>query len=489
MSRIQSAAARLFERAFPSRASTQTWMVLTFVLFVGIAIVAVGLYITFILKSEIQTAFRQTTAREALRIAEIVESRPSTRERISSIREIADFTDLRITVISSDSVLLDIRGDQLLSDGLVRTRAEMNFSDGESIRFADRLNAGIRTYFTAVKRPGTGLIVRTGQPESPLLALVRRMQITLVVAMVMALLLAVIGSWIAAGQVTQPLTAIRNSARSISEGDLKEEIIVDSRASEFQDLAESLNHMSDAFKEKIGELQRMARLQNEFIGNVSHEVRNPIFSVGGYLEALASSTLTVQQRRFYAEKGLSNLERLNNLFSDLIEIARLEYREDLIKPVVFDLRDLSLDVHEFLIGKADHKGIELMMENTPVEVYADRSRIRQVLINLLDNAIAYSDKGTVRLRFRRHMDKVRIEVVDNGRGIPEDHLERIFQRFHRVDPDRSRKRGGTGLGLSIVKQILHAHGEQINVESTVGRGTRFWFELPFSSSANGVART
>ena len=113
---------------------------------------------------------------------------------------------------------------------------------------------------------------------------------------------------------------------------------------------------------------------------------------------------------------------------------------------------------------------------------ADRARIRQVLINLTDNAIAYSDSGTVRCRYRRHLEKVRVEVVDTGRGIPEEHLERIFERFHRVDPDRSRRSGGTGLGLSIVKQILAAHGEVVHVESTFGTGTRFWFELPYESS-------
>jgi len=122
------------------------------------------------------------------------------------------------------------------------------------------------------------------------------------------------------------------------------------------------------------------------------------------------------------------------------------------------------------------------VENPVVHVRADRARIRQVLINLTDNAVAYSDEGTVRCRYRRHLDKVRIEVVDNGRGIPEEHLEHIFERFHRVDPDRSRKSGGTGLGLSIVKQILAAHGENIHVESTVGRGTRFWFELEYEAS-------
>ena len=229
----------------------------------------------------------------------------------------------------------------------------------------------------------------------------------------------------------------------------------------------------------------MHRVQNEFIGNVSHEVKNPIFAVFGYLEALASDTLPPEQRKKYAQKGLANLQRLNTLFSDLIEIAKLEYREDLIHPSAFDLQELVEEVGETLDPKAEAKGLELTYENPPLWVTADRNRIRQVLTNLMDNAIAYSDEGSVRCRMRRHLDKARVEVVDTGRGIPADHLDRIFERFYRVDTARSRKEGGTGLGLAIVKQILEAHGETIHVESTKGRGTRFWFELPLSAPAPG----
>ncbi|MEM0963036.1 MAG: ATP-binding protein, partial [Bacteroidota bacterium] len=233
------------------------------------------------------------------------------------------------------------------------------------------------------------------------------------------------------------------------------------------------------------ELQRMQQVQNEFIGNVSHEVKNPIFAVFGYLEALASDSLPAAQRKKYAQKGLTNLQRLNTLFSDLIEIAKLEYREDLIRATTWDAQDLIDEVGEMLEPKAEAKGLELTFDNDTLDVVADRNRIRQVLVNLIDNAIAYSDEGSVRCRMRRHLDKARIEVVDTGRGIPADHLDRIFERFYRVDTARSRKEGGTGLGLAIVKQIVDAHGETIHVESTKGRGTRFWFELPLAEAVGG----
>ncbi len=478
---------QLRSRLLPARAATKTWMFLTFTLFIGIAVVVVGLYLTFFLHHEIQRTIEQTLRRQAERVAAIIEEAPTPAERIRITRDLALFSDLHLTVIEGDSVLIDVLGSRLLSDGALRSRPEMASLEDETSPYAVRPGPdGRPVHYVALRRPVSGLVVRVGQPEPPVFALIERMQIVLYASMGLAFFMALLGSWVAARQITRPLIAIRNSARSISEGDLDEKIQVDSRAAEFQDVAQSLNRMSESFREKINELQRLAQLQNEFIGNVSHEVRNPIFAVGGYIEALASSNLTPAQRRFYAEKGLANLQRLHNLFNDLIEIARLEYREDLIKPEVFDLQDLVEEVAETLAPKAEEKGIALEIDNPPTPVYADRSRIAQVLTNLIDNAIAYSDAGTVRVRLRPRMDKVRVEVIDTGKGIPEEHLDRIFERFYRVDPDRSRKSGGTGLGLSIVKQILHAHGESIHVESTQGRGTRFWFDLPYAPEAEPV---
>jgi len=469
---------------FPARASTQTWMMLTFALFVGFAVVTVGLYMALVLRGEIQVATHQTLYQQAVRLASLIEQAPDEAGQGLVVRDLARFTNLRITVVSGNTVVWDLRGSRLLSDGALLEYPEMKVVQDGHTRYETRIDtSGERMVYVAMKRPDSGLVVRIGQPEPPLFVLVRRMQVTLLVTLVMAVLAALLGSWLAAHQITRPLRAIRNSARSISQGRFDEKIEVDSRSAEFQDLAKNLNRMSDSFREKIIELQRLAQLQNEFIGNVSHEVRNPIFAVGGYLEALASPNLNNKQRQFYAEKGLANLNRLNNLFNDLIEIARLEYREDLIKREVFDLQDLLHEVAEMLRPKAEDKGLLLEVQNQSVEVLADRNRIRQVLVNLIDNAIAYSDEGTIRCRFQRRLDKVRIEVVDTGRGISDDHLERIFERFYRVDPDRSRKSGGTGLGLSIVKQILHAHGEYIHVESTLGRSTRFWFELPHTEEA------
>lgn len=470
----------------PVRASTQTWMIMTFALFVGLAVMLVGFYVSFVLRTEVNNTVQRDLFAHAERVASAVEQANSASARQAVVDEYSRTTGLHVTAAINGDVYTGLLGNPSIAPYVTEV------SDGPN---AVSVLSGMRETVETEDSPYVRMAIYHARPEvavrvartaGPLITVMDRVGAALLTGLVFILLLSLLGSWIAARQVVKPLHAIRRSAHSISEGKFDEKIRVESRAAEFQDLAGRLNQMSTGFREKIDELERLARLQNEFIGNVSHEVRNPIFAISGYLEALSTPTLKDDQRKRYAEKGLSNLQRLNNLFNDLIEIARLEYREDLIQPRVFDLQLLVDEVGEMLRPKAEEKNLNLEIDNLSVNVEADRNRIRQVLINLIDNAIAYTDEGTIRCRFRRRLDKVRVEVIDTGRGISEEHLDRVFERFHRVDPDRSRRSGGTGLGLSIVKQILHAHGEQIHLESTFGRGSRFWFELPYVETTEEV---
>lgn len=454
-------------------------MVLTFAFFVGIAVLGVGLYVVLVLRGEMRTTMHQTLEDKANRIAVQVERESDPQRRQNIVDNVAKVTNLNIVLVTPDTRYLPT-SQSVSADTLIDLGALKRLNDVET-RYARYESGGELMFVAALYRPSSNLIVRVEQPASPLYHLVQRSQVVLILGMVLALILTLIGSFIAAYQVTTPLQRISDTARRVAEGEFADKIRVESRAAEFQDLAESLNRASDAFREQIEELERMTRLQTEFIGNVSHEVRNPIFSISGYLEALSTPQLGDKQRKMYAEKALTNLERLQNLFNDLIDIARLEYREDLIDRSVFDLKDLVNEVAEMLRPTADKKDLDFQADVPRYFVFADRSRIRQVLRNLIENGIAYTDEGSVRVRVQRRLDKVRIEIVDTGQGIDEDHLERIFERFYRVDTDRARDSGGTGLGLSIVKQILQAHDEDIHVESTKGRGTRFWFELPYEA--------
>ncbi|WP_242006604.1 sensor histidine kinase [Rhodothermus marinus] len=464
----------------------RTWMFLTFALFVGLAVLGTGLYTGLVLHGRLRNTMEQTLRTQAERLLYQVVPETSSHELPATLALLSRVTGLHLTLARGDSVIWNGQAGRPILE-TTPPRLDTLVSAEATVRFYERFTTEGQVFYVVLHDPETGWIVRVGQPTPLWYRLARQMELTLVVGMLAALVLALLGSWIATEKVTGPLRAIRNSARNIIEGHFDEKIQVHTRAAEFQDLAHHLNKMSDSFREKIAELQRLTRLQTEFIGNVSHEVRNPIFSIGGYLEALASPTMDPETRKRYVEKALQNLNRLNNLFNDLIEIARLEYRADLIHPSVFNLQELVEEVVDMLRPKAEEKGLIIQAENDPVYVRADRERIRQVLTNLIDNAISYTDEGYIRCRIRRRRDKVHVEVVDTGRGIPEEHLDRIFERFYRVDPDRSRRSGGTGLGLSIVKQILQAHGEAIHVESTVGRGSRFWFELPYAEADEAVS--
>ncbi|MEL6442829.1 MAG: HAMP domain-containing sensor histidine kinase [Bacteroidota bacterium] len=479
---------RLHRALLPRRASTQTWMMLTFAFFVGASAVGIGLYVLLVLRVQVRDAARETVRLQAERIAVQIEAAPAER-RADLARRIAVQDDLDVALATRDAVLANANDAGPVDDPSFFGRPEVRDAlDGDGtesrVGFDERRTEGgevaDQTLYVALWRPESGLLIRLGEARSPLFEVVRRMQATLVIGMALALMLALIAAWIAAQKIVGPLGHISRIAQRIDAGETDRQIRVLTRAAEIQDLARSLNSMAQRFRGEVGELQRMQQIQNEFIGNVSHEVKNPIFAVSGYLEALGSSDLPPDLRQRYARKGLMNLERLNNLFSDLIEIAKLEYREDLIHPERFDLQELVADVSETVVPKAQGKGLDLTFDNPAAEVWADRARIRQVLTNLIENAVNYSEAGSVRARLRQRKEKVRVEVVDTGRGIPEESLDRIFERFYRIDTARSRKEGGTGLGLSIVKQILQAHGEQIHVESITGRGTRFYFELPLA---------
>lgn len=458
-------------------------MMLTFALFVGGAVVGIGLYSFLVLRGQIHEAARETLRQQAERFALQLEAQPDPERMVLAGEQIAQVTELGVHIATRDEVIGAFGDTPAAESFFEQDEVVQALADG--FGYDERQVDGDTRLFVAVFRPETGMLIRLAEPEPPLYRAVQKVQAVLAVGMALALLLALIGAWIASRQVVGPLRTITRSAEKIAEGDLDHSIHVRTRTKEFSALTRSLNRMATHFRSDIEELRRVQRVQSEFIGNVSHEVKNPIFAVFGYLEALASDNLPAEQRKRYAQKGLANLTRLNNLFSDLIEIAKLEYREDMVRPETFDLQELISEIGEMLEPKAEEKGLELSFENAPLEVYADRNRIRQVLTNLIDNAIAYTDEGSVRCRMRRHMDKARIEVVDTGRGIGQEHLDRIFERFYRVDTARSRKMGGTGLGLAITRQILEAHGTEPHVESTKGRGSRFWFELSLAETASG----
>lgn len=234
-------------------------------------------------------------------------------------------------------------------------------------------------------------------------------------------------------------------------------------------------------KEELEKIDKLERHRREFLDNVSHEMKTPIFHIQGYISTLLENHIDdPEMEKRYLERTEKSAERLIHILEDLDTISQLESKE--VSPDIepFDIVQLCEEVLESETIDADEKEIKLVLENSleKVGVIGDRFRIKQVLVNLVVNSIKYGKKGgQTTIRIKNEPDTLFIEVMDNGIGIAPQHLSRLFERFYRVDKGRSREQGGTGLGLSIVKHILEAHHQTINVSSTIGEGTTFSFRL------------
>jgi len=234
-------------------------------------------------------------------------------------------------------------------------------------------------------------------------------------------------------------------------------------------------------KNEIEQLKKLEVYRREFLGNVSHELKTPIFNIQGYVLTLLDGGLEDPSiNRNYLVRAEKSVDRMITIIDDLEAISQLETGELQIELERFDINVLLKDVIDSLEMKATAKGIILSTvdENKPIFVLADRFRIRQVFVNLLVNSIKYGKEyGETKVRFYDVGNNISIEVADNGIGITKEHLPRLFERFYRVDKSRSRDQGGTGLGLAIVKHIMEAHNQTITVMSTEGVGTVFTFSL------------
>lgn len=240
-------------------------------------------------------------------------------------------------------------------------------------------------------------------------------------------------------------------------------------------------------KNEIESLKSQEKFRREFLSNISHEFKTPLFSIQGYIEAIQDGDIDEATTQKFLSKAAKNVDRLSFLIKDLDAISKLESGEVPINYSKFDLAQLIQEVTESLELKAKQYNISLIFKekyHTATWVWADREKIRQVLVNLTDNSLKYGKPfgSTSYKTFSMH-DKVLVEVTDDGSGIEEKYLPRLFERFYRTDRSRSRDEGGSGLGLAIVKHIIEAHQQTITVRSTQGIGSTFAFTLDKSNSA------
>ncbi|MBK3518941.1 sensor histidine kinase [Carboxylicivirga marina] len=266
--------------------------------------------------------------------------------------------------------------------------------------------------------------------------------------------------------------------------DNKEEEVIESSGSD--DILSTVNRevvnwMHDRTLE-IQELKQMEKYRKEFLGNVSHELKTPIFNIQGYILTLLDGGIedpNINMR--YLTRTEKSIDRMIGIIEDLESISKLEAGELELHPEVFNLHQLIDDVFELQEIRASKRRIKLSYGEGGGNqhfVMADKQRIFQVVSNLVVNSINYGrNGGTTEVSFFNMDNRILVEVKDTGIGIAEESLPRIFERFYRADKSRSREEGGTGLGLAIVKHLIEAHGQRINVRSTIGQGTVFSFTL------------
>ena len=245
-------------------------------------------------------------------------------------------------------------------------------------------------------------------------------------------------------------------------------------------LEKEIKQMYQSSTDDIKHLERLQKVRSQFIANVSHELRTPIFTIQGFIETLLDGAIDDPKvNKKFLQKANQHTVSLSNLLNDLIDISMIESGEMRMSYRFFKVNEYIKDIVRLLTPQAEEKGLKLNYQpvKDSLEVFGDKEKLKQVFVNLIQNAFKYTDKGVVEVIVEEGKKNVKFVIKDTGIGIPESSINRIFERFYRVDKARSRSVGGTGLGLAIVKHILEAHSSAVEVKSVLNEGSEFFFKL------------
>jgi heavy metal sensor kinase len=330
--------------------------------------------------------------------------------------------------------------------------------------------------FTAATSAGPCL-VEVGTSAEPILAISQRLLLLLVLGIPLVAAIAAAGGYVLAGNALAPVSSMASTAERISQHNLSERLPAMETGDELQRLGESLNRMITRLDDAFSNSKR-------FVADASHELRTPLAVIQGELEALVADEAVSADIKDRAGSMLEEVERLSRIVQKLFALSRLDAGEAASEWVRVDLSVLAYVTAQQMRLLADDKNISIAFDTSePVVVMGDRARLKQVVVNLVDNAIKYTPPGgTIRLRVHGSAQpgQAVLEVEDTGIGIPLESIPLVFERFYRVDRGRSSVDQGAGLGLSIVRSVVIAHGGKIDVESAVGRGSRFRAVFPLA---------
>lgn len=281
--------------------------------------------------------------------------------------------------------------------------------------------------------------------------------------------------------LTDPIQELTQAADDISNGDLSRRININTGGVEIDDLATNMNQMAMTLDQDFRRIKRMEKVRSEFLGNVTHELKTPISSISGYIETLLEGAIKDENVNIgFLERALENVQRLEELVTDLVEISRIETGELQMNYDYFNIYNLLKDIYKDAQQRNSNKKnikINLEVPDKKLFVYGDKGRLEQVIDNLLSNSMRYTDQGQIRIKVLRRDNELVFSIIDTGIGISRKSINRIFERFYRADKARDRRKGGTGLGLAISKHIIEAHGSNIYVDSLEGKGSTFSFGI------------
>lgn len=280
--------------------------------------------------------------------------------------------------------------------------------------------------------------------------------------------------------ISRPLKKIEKTASEIGRGNYGERVHVE-KPDEIGDLAKTINTLAERLENVEQERRHLEQVRNDFLANVSHELRTPLTAMQGFLEALQDGLVEEEEaRKRYYNVLYSETMQVNRLVDDLLDLMKLENNEITLAKFPVDVEEMVRKVAFTFGPEAAEKGLEIQValaESLP-KIYADKDRIGQILKNLVKNAVKFTDSGTIMIAAEAEDDWVKLSVSDTGIGIGADDLQRIWERFFKVDRGRSKNNKGTGLGLAIVKELVQLHDGEIDVESEPGRGTVFTLRFP-----------
>lgn len=443
-----------------------------------VVLVSSGLAVDRLFASFYDTQVKNNTQEIAAHFATMAESNGASSQ--SMIRDFARFSSVKVYWLNKDGKAAAFPGEKQPDGSLMQEKNTRKLLSGQSVAFQDKDVHGSRYYI--VGRPvragkATGSAIYIVSSMKKIDASLQRLRNLLMLSGLGAFLLALGMILIMSKLLSRPLLQMQQMTDKMARGDWDTRLQVRSK-DEIGMLGHSINDLAAS-------LQRYRDTRRAFFSNISHELRTPVTYLQGYAKVLSDGLVdSDKEKKQYLGIIYQESVRLEHLINDLFDLAKMEEGQIKLTMEPIDLKEIIKAAVQKVRLKADQKRLSLQMDvhdYVPL-IRGDRKRMEQVLLNLLENAIRYTDKGHVLIRLAANHETVVLSVADTGIGIPEKEMPYIFDRFYRVEKSRARQYGGTGLGLSIVKKYVQMQGGNVRTESRTGAGTTFIVSFPSEQS-------